>query len=108
MLGAITPNLLSLHTGDPGASGTLLEVTGGGYARVACSFSAASSGARALAAAVDFVGPASGGAAWIGVWNSTGPTFLARIQITAGDVTFNASGEFRVTTATQLTLTDPV
>ena len=110
MLDGLTVDLMSLHTGDPGAAGTANEVTGSGssgaYARVACSFSAASSSARALASAVNFVGPNSGSAKYIGLWENAGTVFKGSIQITSGDTSFNASGQFQVTTAASLTLSD--
>ena len=101
MLDALTANLISVHTGDPGSAGANNEVSGGGYSRQVASFNAASSGQRTLAADVDFVGPASEDATWIGVWNSTGPVFLGRTPLT-GDATFNSLGEFTVAATTTL------
>jgi hypothetical protein len=107
MLDAITVNLISLHTGDPGAAGTNNEVSGGGYARVAGTFNAAASGQRLLNAAVDFVGPPSSSVTWIGVWNSAGPVFMGRTPLT-GDTAFNSLGEFTIAaTTTLLDISDP-
>lgn len=107
MLDALTANLIGLHTGDPGSAGTSNEVSGGGYARVAATFDAASSGQRLLNAAVDFVGPASSSVTWMSVWNSTGPVFLGRTPLT-GDTAFNSLGEFTIAaTTTLLEVSDP-
>lgn len=115
MLDSQTINLMSLHTDDPGASGTANEVSGTGpsgtYARKACTFAAAASSTRALSADVDFVGPANTPAdtdnLWVGLWDSSGPTFKGSIKLT-GDTSLNASGEFRVNASgTNLLLTDP-
>ena len=107
MLNAVTVNQMSLHTGDPGASGTANEVTGGTtpYARQTCVFGAAAAGVRTLTTQVDFTGPSGGAATWIGLWNTSGSVFQGADQL-AGDATFNASGEFHVTTATTMTVTD--
>lgn len=109
MLDAITPDLISIHTGDPGGDGTSNEVTGGGYDRQAAVFDAASSGARALNSAVMFSGPASEDATWFAIWEEDGVStgvdlFLGAGQIT-GDVAFNSIGEFSLADAT-LTISD--
>jgi hypothetical protein len=65
---------LSLHTAysTTGAS----EVTGGSYARVTATWSAAISRQKAMAAAVDFTGLAAGAVvAFVGLWNSAGTVF---------------------------------
>lgn len=106
MLDGQTVNLLSLHTGDPGASGASNEVSGGGYARVAATFNAASGGERLLNASVQFAGPASGPVAYVGFWNSTGPVFKGSAAIN-GDSSFNADGEYIVSApGTKLTIED--
>lgn len=105
MLDAVTVDTLSIHTADPGANGTNNEVSGGGYARKAGTFAAASGGERALSSAVDFDGPADETAAWFAAWN--GATFVGKGQITEGDTSFNASGEFQLTTNTKLIVRDP-
>jgi len=107
MLGGITPNQLQLHNGDPGAAGTANRV-GGGNGEEAATFAAASNGERALASNVDFTGlAASQTVTWFSVWNTSGPTFLGKGQITSGDTAANAAGEFSLTTATKLILQDP-
>lgn len=106
MLDGQTVNLLSLHTGNPGAAGTDFEVSGGGYARVAATFDAASGGERLLNASVQFAGPPAGAVAYVGFWNSTGPVFKGSAAIN-GDSSFNADGEYIVSSpGTKLAIED--
>ena len=108
MLDALTPNQLQLHNGDPGAAGTANRV-GGGDGEEAATFAAASGGERALSASVDFTGlAASQSVTWFSVWNTAGPTFLGKGEISSGDVAANAAGQFSLTTATKLILQDPI
>jgi hypothetical protein len=72
MLDGLTVTHASLHTGFPGTTGAN-EVTGGSYARMAITMSAASGGSRLLGAGVTFAIPACT-VRWIGYWNSS--TFL--------------------------------
>ena len=80
-------NHVSLHTGDPGASGTLLELvdptTAAGYARQSITFAAAGSSSKASNAEADFL--ASGGnwpsVTHIGLWNTS--TFMGSCALTA-------------------------
>ncbi len=103
MLDAITPDRLQLHSGDPGAAGTSNALG----SKTAGSFDAAASSARALSAQVDFTGlGASQSVTYFSVWGSTGSVFLGAGQITSGDVVANAAGEYSLTTATELTLSD--
>lgn len=107
MLDSLTVNLLSLHTGDPGADGTANEVSGGGYARVAATFNAAASGERALNADVQFAGPASGAATHVGFWEDGAPDVFHGSVALTGDQAFNADGEYIVKgTTTKLDLND--
>lgn len=104
MLDALGPDLISLHDGDPGGSGTSNEISGGSYARVAATFSAASSGERALASDVDFVCTALTGVTHFGVWDAS--VFLGSGTLT-GDAAFNAAGEYTVkATTTKLDIND--
>jgi hypothetical protein len=63
----------SLHSAFPGTTG-INELTGGGYARVAATFAAASGGTRSLSAALNFTVGAGSTVRWVGFWN--GATFL--------------------------------
>jgi hypothetical protein len=72
-------NHVSLHTGDPGVAGLLLELTtltAAGYARQTVSFDAAASSSKGSHAEVDFL---ADGGNWpevthVGFWNSS--TFM--------------------------------
>lgn len=103
MLDALTADRVRLHDGDPGASGTANEL---GSLETAA-FSAASGSERALDAPVEVTGlSANQSVTWFSVWNSSGPVFLGKGEITSGDTAANAAGEFTLTTATKLQLTD--
>lgn len=84
---------VSLHTGDPGGSGTSNEVSGNGYARQTPSFGSPSSGV-VTATQMDYEGPASATVSHIGLWD--GGTFLGSLARTGGDAAFNAAGEYGV------------
>ncbi len=103
LLDASDIDTISLHTGDPGGAGTANEVTGGSYARAACTFAAASAAQKALSAAVDFTLAANQSVTYLGFW--AGSTFRAA-KATSGDTAANSAGQFRVTTTTKLTLAD--
>ena len=103
LLDASDINTLSLHSGDPGANGTSNEISGNGYARQACTFAAAANGERALSANVDFSAPALQAITYMGFWTSS--TFRGSKALT-GDLAANSAGQYRITTATKLTLTD--
>ena len=108
MLDSLTVNQAQLHNGDPGAAGTANRV-GGENGEEAVTFAAASGGERAVSTNVDFTGlTASQSVTWVSFWNTTGPVFQGKAQITAGDVAANAAGAWTLTTATKLALTDPV
>ena len=97
MLSALTINNASLHSADPGATGTS-ELTGGtpAYARIAPTFNAAASASRALNANLVFDVPAGATVAYVGYWN--GATFLGSDPVTnesfagQGTYTLLASG----------------
>ena len=103
LLDASDINTLSLHSGDPGGSGTSNEVSGGGYTRQSCTFAAAASGEKALSAAVNFTTLASQSVTYLGFWASS--TFRGSRQL-SGDTSANAIGQYQVTAATKLTLAD--
>lgn len=105
MLGAIAPSHVSLHSAAPGDTG-INELSGGGYARVAATFSAASGGARALSVDVDMTAPAGSTVAYVGYWTAlSGGTFLGYDAVTSE--AFAAEGTYRVlASGTSLSLTD--
>lgn len=103
LLNASDIDTLSLHSGDPGATGTANEVAGGGYTRKSIAFAAAANGARAMSADVDFTTPASQPVTYLGFWS--GSVFRSAKPV-IGDLSANAAGQYRVTTDTVLVLAD--
>ena len=97
---------ISIHTADPGTTGTN-EVTGGGYARVAVTTadwgaaSATTAGEVQLNNDKAFDGPAAANALFYGLWDDT--VFLGGGAIT-GDTVFNAEGDFILKTGTKFHL----
>jgi hypothetical protein len=98
---------LSLHSADPGTTGTS-EITGGtpAYARKQGTFSAASGGKRVLASDLTFDVPAAT-VAWVGLWTAeTAGTFRGKHQVTSE--TFAAQGNYVVqATVTYFEAADP-
>lgn len=88
---------VSLHSADPGATGTS-ETTAG---RQSATWTAASTGDFSLSAALNFTGgTASGACTHVGLWSaSTAGTFYGGFALT-GDQTFNAAGEYTVSSLT--------
>lgn len=66
-LNGIGIDTMSLHSGFPGATGSN-ELTGSGYARVACAFNAASGGVRTVAAVTNFTVGSGHTVRWAGLW----------------------------------------
>lgn len=81
MIDAQTVNLAKLHNGDPGASGTSNELTGGSYVSKAVTFGAAANGVRTQTGTAIFDVPAGATVAWVSFWNSG--VFVARKQLTS-------------------------
>lgn len=86
---------LSLHTGDPGVSGTSNEVAGGSYVRKAITHNAASAGSSTIAATVSFTGMPACTVSYCGYWTDEatpmymgGGALTAAKNIGAGD-TYN-------------------
>lgn len=67
-------NRISAHTGDPSTTGAN-EVTGGTYARQAVTWNAAASGQRTNNGAIAFAIPAGTDVYFLGLWDTSGPTF---------------------------------
>jgi len=105
MLDSLTLDRVRLHSGDPGSAGTD-NALGAGLS--AATFAAASSGSRALSSNVTVTGLAANqSVTHFSVWTNSGTDFRGSGAISAGDVTANAAGEFILTTATNVNLTDP-
>lgn len=84
---------LSLHSADPGTNGAN-ETTA---ARKTPTFNAPANGSTDLAAQVDFTGGAANGAVThVGLWHADGTTFMGSYAL-SGDASFNAAGEYSVT-----------
>lgn len=74
-------DLLSLHTDDPGGSGTANELTGGAYEREAVTYGSPSNGTAEITTGVVFGGPAAPSTVThIGFWDDT--TFLGSVTCT--------------------------
>lgn len=92
---------LSLHTGDPGSSGTA-EVTGGSpaYARKAVTWNTASGGVADTSNAPVFDVPGSTSVSHFGLWTAaSGGTFLGGDALSATEG-FAAQGTYTATDAT--------
>lgn len=97
---------ISLHTADPGTSGTN-ELSGGSYARQSIAFNAAASGQADNAATITFDGPASSQTVThVGLWTAaSGGTFLWKGSLTSsktfgsGDTLEFAAGAITVPTS---------
>lgn len=88
---------ISLHTADPGTTGTNESAA----ARKAVSWNVDADGDLTLTAQQTFTGGASNGSVThVGFWSaSTGGTFRGSLALT-GDTTFNSAGEYTVTAVT--------
>lgn len=87
---------ISLHTADPGTTGTS-EVSGGTYARVAVTWGTVTSGSVSSTAAAVINVPAATTITHWGLWTaSTGPTFYYGGTLTASE-TFGSAGTYSLT-----------
>jgi len=87
---------ISLHTGNPGTTGTN-EVSGGGYARRAPAYSTAASGSADLSTTLEYNGPANGGpVTFIGFWK--GSTFWQGRAVGTSR-SFNSDGRLNLSSA---------
>lgn len=96
---------VSLHSADPGTTGTN-ELIGGSpaYARKTPTWDTAASGEMALDADIEFDIPASSTVAWVGFWD--GATFMGKAELSASEA-YASQGTYTLTTSTKLTITDP-
>lgn len=89
---------VSLHSVDPGTSGTD-EVTGGSYERQVPTFNAATSASVAIDSILTFEVPGGGTVvSWVGLWDAA-DVFLGGIQLNTSE-TFEGEGQFAVTSLT--------
>lgn len=96
MLDSMTVGTAKLHNGDPGAAGTLNELTGGSYVSKAVSFGAAASGVRTQSGTAVFDVPAGASVQYVSFWN--GATFLWSDQVTTE--TFAGAGTYTLQNST--------
>lgn len=75
LLGGLAIDQVGLHTDFPGVIGSN-EVSGGSYARQACTFTTSSGGVRSLSAAVAFSLPVCT-VRWVSFWSGTTYLFTA-------------------------------
>jgi hypothetical protein len=88
----------ALHSDDPGgANSATNELSGGNpaYARKACAWNAASSGAIAHNGTVVFDVPAGATVSWVSWWNTAGTVRYAKKNVT--DEVFGAQGTYTIT-----------
>lgn len=104
--GVDNADLMTLHSGDPGADGSANVISD---APVACAWAAAESDGgtgrqRRLSAAVEFSGATpSTTVAYFGLWKANTPNvYLGRIARASGDAATNAAGAYIVTTDTKI------
>lgn len=89
---------VSLHSADPGTSGTD-EVSGGSYERQVPTFNAATSASVAIDSILTFEVPGGGTVvSWVGLWDAA-DVFLGGIQLNTSE-TFEGDGQFAVTSLT--------
>ena len=91
---------VSLHTADPGTTGTS-EVTGGAYARQTIAWAAASNGSKVTTGSPAATLPVPAGTVThFGLWSaSTGGTFYGGGSLSASE-TFAAAGEYDLSSIT--------
>lgn len=89
-----TNRYISIHTSDPGTTTGQFEASGGSYARVATTWSAASNGSS-TGTQVTINVPA-GTYTYVGLWDAaTGGNYLDKVAITS--TTLGAAGQILVT-----------
>ncbi len=99
MLDQLGTNALyaSLHTANPGSTGTS-EVTGGSpaYARKSLTWNAASGGSKTMSNTPTFDVPASTTVAFVGLWSAaSGGTYYGYIAVTSE--VYAAQGTYQIT-----------
>lgn len=89
---------VSLHSADPGTSGTD-EIAGGSYERQPATWSAPANASVAVDGILTFEVPGGGTVvSWVGLWDAAG-VFLGGIELNASE-TFEGDGQFAVTSLT--------
>ena len=89
---------VALHTGDPGAANAAdNELSGGGYARQAITWNAATGGAIDSSNAPAFSVGAGVTVSWVSFWNTAGTVRYAKKDVT--NEAFGAAGTYTLTDA---------
>lgn len=88
---------ISLHSGAPGAGGTANELSGGGYARQACTFGAAVNGVRTLSNQPTFSVGAGTTVSHYVVWDGSTPKDIGAFSASE---TFTNAGTYKVSGST--------
>jgi hypothetical protein len=89
---------VALHSGDPGAANAAdNELAGGGYARQAITWNAASGGAIDSSNAPAFSVEGGDTVSWISFWNTGGTVRYAKKNVT--DEAFGSGGTYTLTDA---------
>lgn len=98
---------VALHSGDPGATGSNNEISGGSpaYARQAITWNAASGGNLDSSSQPQFDIPPSTTVSHWSLWNTAGDTCYAVGALSASE-SFTGQGTYTLTDA-DITLTDP-
>lgn len=91
---AASIGLASLHSADPGSTGTS-ELAGGSpaYARNVVAWDAGVNGVVSLTGEETFNVPAGATVAWVGLWASNGTTFRGKGQLTSSE-TYGGQGSY--------------
>lgn len=96
ILDTITGYYASLHTASPGQTGAS-EVTGGTYARLACTLAAASSGTKLTSVTLTFNVPTGNTITHVGLWDAaTVGNYKLGGPLNAS-VTYTADGTYQIT-----------
>lgn len=86
---------VSLHTADPGTTGASENANAGSYARLACTWNAASAGSKTNSTALTFTTAGTAAVTYFGTWNS----------VTYGAGTYSIGGALGASvTATSITV----
>lgn len=102
---AVTITYASLHSGDPGASGTSNEISGGSpaYARKAVTLGSASGGVRQMTSADALFDVPACTVAYVGFWSAISGTYQGCKAVTSE--VFASQGQYKLLAAsTSLTI----
>jgi hypothetical protein len=105
MLDALSTVYVAAHDGSPGLTGAN-EISGGTYARILCSYNAASGGSKTLSSSATINIPSGNTITWLGIWDAASVgNFLGQVSI--GSEAFGSDGTLEVTALTLALDQDP-